>query len=143
MLKLYLILFLHSICIPFYMFHLYWLFNGNFGLQFTNYLTHKRNKKSKSKKSFKIFLFLILLGIIIIFNFSQLGLFFTINDNFINQWINRIISIIFLYRAIGSFSYFGFTKTFNKGNFALLDTWIYSPLFFVMAVCQFYLSEIS
>lgn len=125
------------------MFHIYWLFGGNFGLVFTNYLKVKKNKKSKILRRYKISIFAILLAIIILFNISQIGLYFNIENDIFSFWANRVIAIVFLYRSLGNFKHFGFTKTFKKSTFANLDTWIYSPMFLVLAICQYYVSIIE
>ena len=141
--KLYLILFILSVSIPLFMFHIYWFWGGNFGLVFTNYLKVKKNKKSKTLRRYKILIFAILLAFIIVFNISQIGLYFDIENALFNFWANRVIAIAFLYRSLGNFKHFGFTKTFKKSAFANLDTWVYSPIFLVLAICQYYVSIIE
>ena len=143
MVKLYLILTILSFCIPLLMFHIYWLLGGDFGLIYTNYLKVKKNKKSKTLRRFKILFFLIILSAIVIFNLSQTGLLINYENQIFIFWANRIFAIILLYRSLGNFKHFGFTKTLKKGTFANLDTWVYSPIFFIIAICQYYISLID
>jgi Protein of unknown function (DUF3995) len=43
------------------------------------------------------------------------------------------LSLVFLLRAFGNFTTFGFFKTVTGTPFARLDTWLYSPLCLVLA----------
>ena len=141
--KLYLLLIVLSISIPLFLFHIYWFLGGNFGLNFTNYLKFKKNKKSKSIKRINVFIMTLLLAAVVLVNIFQTGIYFEFESQGLIFWANRIIAVGFLYRAIGNFRYFGFTKTFKKGTFSTLDSWIYSPLFVVVAICQFWLTVLD
>lgn len=141
--NLYILLFVFSVSILLLVFHIYWLLGGNFGLVFTNYLVSKKSKKSKSIKKNQILIVTFLLTFVFVVNLTQTGLYVIIDDSEIIFWANRAISVGFLYRAIGNFRQFGFTKTIKKGNYASLDSWVYSPVFLLMAISQFLLSMLD
>ncbi|NUM31831.1 MAG: DUF3995 domain-containing protein [Bacteroidetes bacterium] len=135
-----LLLFVFSVNALLLFIHVYWFLGGNFGLEFSNYTIRVKNKKSKSIKRNKIFIIAILLAFIFIVNLTQTGINnINVNPNLM-LWINRIISLGFFYRSVGNFTSFGFTKSIRKGLYASLDTWIYSPVFLLMAVCQILIS---
>lgn len=63
---------------------------------------------------------------------GQTGTFSSILGEETLKWVNR---------AIGSFKYVGFTKTFRNSEFATTDTYLISPLCLVIALIQFYLTS--
>lgn len=53
----------------------------------------------------------------------------------------QALSAIFLLRAMGEFHYLGFFKTVRGTQFALWDSWLYSPLCLVLGSLMFWLSR--
>jgi hypothetical protein len=56
------------------------------------------------------------------------------------EWIALVVGAIFVLRAVGDFNMVGFSKKNQQGQFARLDTWLYSPLCLCLGVGYFYLA---
>lgn len=57
------------------------------------------------------------------------------------RWLLRLMSFIFLLRAIGDFRLVGFFKRIKESKFARLDTLYFSPLCVCMALGLFTIAE--
>lgn len=60
-------------------------------------------------------------------------------ENYI-EWIALFVGAIFVLRAVGDFNLVGFSKKNQQGQFARLDTWLYSPLCLCVGAGYFYLA---
>ncbi|GAL22213.1 hypothetical protein JCM19235_2908 [Vibrio maritimus] len=60
-------------------------------------------------------------------------------ENYI-EWIALVVGAIFVLRAVGDFNLVGFSKKNQQGQFARLDTWLYSPLCLCVGAGYFYLA---
>jgi hypothetical protein len=56
------------------------------------------------------------------------------------RWGTALMTLIFLYRAIGPSQFAGFLKQVRNTEFARFDTWFYSPLCLVIACGLAYLT---
>lgn len=55
------------------------------------------------------------------------------------QWAGIAVGTVFILRAIGDFNLVGFTKKNKQGDFAVLDSVLYSPLCLLLGSGYFYL----
>lgn len=55
------------------------------------------------------------------------------------KWGGIIVGSIFILRSIGDFNMVGFSKKRKQGQFATLDSWLYSPLCLLLGAGYFYL----
>ena len=132
---LYPILFNLSIFIALTSIHFFWLLGGSVGMKYAFPYNSKSKKRFYHPGKFGLFIKTIILAAMAWFCLAQTGSFnFMLNDETI-RWGNRVTGIIFILRAIGNFRYVGFTKTFKEGEFAQLDTYVYSPLCLIIVLC--------
>lgn len=87
-----------------------------------------------------MFLTSLLLFFMAFFFVEQMAGFTKIFNADAFKWGNKIITVIFVLRAFGNFTYVGFTKSFKKGTFAKLDTYLYSPVCLLIAALAYLLS---
>ncbi len=138
---LYPILFNSSVLIVATAMSFFWFIGGTTGLEYA--FPKKAKSKSKKHRPSRILLFIttaVLAGMTLLC-LGQTGTFNSILGEETLKWGNRAIGIAFLARAIGSFKYVGFTKTFRNSEFATTDTYLISPLCLVIALIQFYLTS--
>ncbi|MFM9946257.1 MAG: DUF3995 domain-containing protein [Bacteroidia bacterium] len=138
---LYPILFNTSVLIALTALYFFWLIGGKTGLKYAFPHYSKNKKKTYRPGRFTLLLFTAALAIMTWFCLAQTGSFNTLLSDETIKWGNRISCIIFVARAIGNFRYFGFTKTFNEGQFAQLDTYLYSPLCILLALSALFSSS--
>lgn len=55
------------------------------------------------------------------------------------KWGGITVGSIFILRSIGDFNMVGFSKKRKQGQFATLDSWLYSPLCLLLGAGYFYL----
>lgn len=132
--SLYPILFNLSVLIALTAFHLFWLLGGNTGLKFAFPQNSKHKKKLYRPGKLALAFTVALLATMTWLCIAQTGSFNPIFDSQTVKWGNRGTAIIFIARAIGNFRYVGFSKTFKEGQFAQLDTYVYSPLCVLVAL---------
>ena len=72
--------------------------------------------------------------------FGRLGMWAAFLPAWIFYWGTCGISLLFFLRAIGDFRYVGFFKSVQNTDFARMDTLLFSPLCFFIAVIAFLLS---
>ena len=118
--------------------YLFWFLGGKTGLKyaFPNNSKHKRKAHRPSK--LVLLLFTLLFLTMALLCIAQTDIFNRIFNHETIIWGNRITGIIFLARALGSFKYVGFTKTFRGSEFAKLDTYVISPLCLAVALCSYF-----
>lgn len=132
---LYPILFNLSVLIALTAFHFFWLFGGKTGLKFAFPQNSKNKKKLYKPGNITLIFTVAVLAMMTWICLAQTGSFNSILDSEYIKWGNRGTAIIFVARAIGNFRYVGFSKTFKEGQFAQLDTYVYSPLCVIVALC--------
>lgn len=120
--------------------HLYWFFGGRVSIQYF-FPAHSSIRKKKSKPYGMVLLIkAIFLFLLAWFFIEQMTTFLKIFTPEMFKWGDRLIAVVFTARAFGNFTYIGFTKSFRKGLFAKLDTFIYSPLCLLIAFFSYMLS---
>jgi len=119
--------------------YIYWFIGGKNSIQYFFPSNSSLRRNRVKPKKWKLFLTAIVLAAMTWLNVEQIE-YFVINPVLHEEvflWGNRIISIIFLLRAFGNFTYIGFTKTFRDSTYAKLDTYIYSPACILVAVSAY------
>jgi len=117
------------------MFHFYWGFGGEVGLD--KALPTKDGKRLINPgKVLTLFVGIVLL----VFSFVAYSLHFnTLNADFI-LYLGWGISALFFLRAIGDFNAVGFFKKITSTDFAKYDTKYFSPLCLYLGIVFFILS---
>lgn len=120
--------------------HTYWLLGGKHSIEYFFPANSPFRKKNIKPKKLKMFLTSLLLFFMAFFFVEQMAGFTKIFNADAFKWGNKIITVIFVLRAFGNFTYVGFTKSFKKGTFAKLDTYLYSPVCLLIAALAYLLS---
>jgi len=120
--------------------HIYWLLGGRNSIEYFFAANSPFRKKNIKPKKLKLIITSIALFIMAFFFIEQMAGFTKIFNADAFKWGNKIIAVIFVLRAFGNFTYLGFTKSFKKGTFAKLDTYLYSPVCLMIAVLAYLLS---
>ena len=134
---LYPILFNTSVLIALTFLHFFWLIGGKTGLKYAFPHNSKHRNKIYRPRTIVLFFTTLILAVMTWFCLALTDSFNKVFDNETIRWGNRISGIIFLARSVGNFRYVGLTKTFKNTEFAQLDTYVYCPLFLIMAICAF------
>jgi predicted permease len=119
--------------------YVYWFLGGKNSIQYF-FPSNSSLRRSKVKpKKWKLFITAIVLAAMTWLNIEQIQYFIfdPVRHQEVFLWGNRCISIIFLLRAFGNFTYIGFTKTFTDSTYAKLDTYVYSPACVLVAVSAY------
>ncbi|MCB9251889.1 MAG: DUF3995 domain-containing protein [Flavobacteriales bacterium] len=120
--------------------HLYWLFGGRVSIEYFFPVHSRIRKKSYKPSKLRLLIVALVLFFMSLFFIEQMTSFTKIFTPYSFKWGNRILVVAFTARAFGNFTYLGFTKSFKKGKFAKLDTYLYSPLCLLMALFTYLLS---
>ncbi len=115
--------------------YLYWLMGGKLGLKIAFHQNSHQSKRVKKPKPLNLFATLIVLITMTLITLAQTGIFAAFISNTFIRLGTWCIAIIFMLRAIGLFQYKGFTKQYNDDAFAKMDTYIYSPMCLLVAIC--------
>ncbi len=116
--------------------HFYWAFGGQIWLD-SVLPTNSIGTKMLNPSMFAT--------LIVAFGLLFLAFVAAGNIGFLDNYVKRIyfrygslvIAAIFLLRAIGEFKFVGFFKTITSTQFAVNDTWIFSPLCLLIASTSF------
>ncbi|WP_455755569.1 DUF3995 domain-containing protein [Sulfurimonas sp.] len=114
-------------------FHFYWAFGGNVGLN-KALPTKDGIKLLNPSKALTFFVGLVLIIFAYITYALQFYDFTIIQNKVIYQYSGIFLSIIFTLRAIGDFNAVGFFKKINNTEFAIYDTKYFSPLCLILGV---------
>ncbi|USD61650.1 DUF3995 domain-containing protein [Vibrio sp. SCSIO 43140] len=119
--------------------HVYWAFGGKKGV-------HLAIPVVEGSKAFTPGALITLLVAAALAVFALLSLSLTdaiatpqTLKNYI-EWMALFVGAIFVLRAVGDFNLVGFSKKNQQGQFARLDTWLYSPLCLCVGAGYFYLA---
>ncbi len=107
--------------------HVYWGLGGKWGVDIS-VPTKENNEKVMNPTSLHCFVVAIGLFTFAFFTLIKIQLISFNLPSLIQNYGFRVISGIFLLRAIGEFKYVGFFKKIKLTPFGLLDTRYYSPL---------------
>ncbi len=116
--------------------HLNWLLGGSFGSHLliptdgNNRLLYKPNGTKVAVLCAGFLLFILV-------NLMRTGILVESTVEPISRYGIAAIGMLLLLRAIGDFSYVGFSKRFYNSRFAYTDSWIFSPVCLVMAIFHF------
>jgi len=112
--------------------HAYWAVGGRWGSAYT--VTVVRGRRSFDPSPLSTWVISALLGTAVVLVMGKAG------------WIGKVplpmlfdagvfaLSLVFLLRTVGNLRTFGFFKTITGTAFARWDTWVYSPLCFLIAL---------
>jgi len=120
--------------------NVYFLLGGKNSIEYFFPTNSPFRKKHIKPKKVKLLFVSVALFIMAFFFVEQMAGFTKIFNADAFKWGNKIIAVIFVLRAFGNFTYLGFTKSFKKGTFAKLDTFLYSPVCLVIATLAYLLS---
>lgn len=114
-------------------FHFYWFFGGNWGLE--KVIPTKDNTSSSLSipKGATLIVALVLVSFGL-FYLMKSGLFTVKIPNWVTDFGSWFIPAIFILRAIGEFKYVGFFKKIKQTEFAKVDSKIFSPLCLVIGI---------
>ena len=118
--------------------HSFWFLGGKTGLKYAFPNNSKHKKKRHGPAKVVLLLYILLFITMSLFCIAQTDILSGIFNKETIIWGNRITGIIFMARALGSFKYVGFTKTFRGSEFAKLDTFMISPLCLAVAICSYF-----
>ncbi|WP_394749990.1 DUF3995 domain-containing protein [Spongiimicrobium salis] len=129
-------LFLSLVFLVLAVIHFYWALGGEWGL------SHALPTNEKGAQTLSPTLWDSLIIGMGLFLFS---LFYVQRSGYVKwqwpKWLLRfgqwLIPSIFMLRAIGDFHFFGFFKVLKSTQFAVMDTWLYSPLCLWIGVMGF------
>ncbi len=79
---------------------------------------------------------IVALGLLMfaLINLSLVGEWFIQSSKVYLRYMLPVIGMIFALRAIGDFKYIGILKQFRKSTFTWWDSWLYTPLCFVLTL---------
>lgn len=120
--------------------YIYWMLGGKNSIEYFFPANSPYRKKNIKPNKLKLAVYAIGMFVMAWFFIEQMAGFTKVFNADAFKWGNKIISGIFLLRAVGNFTYLGFTKSFKKGTFARLDTYFYSFLCIMIAVFAYLLS---
>ncbi|MEP6925920.1 MAG: DUF3995 domain-containing protein [Pyrinomonadaceae bacterium] len=120
------------------LFHLYWASGGRFGSG-AAVPTIGGSRLFNPSPAGTILVAVALIAAMLVV-LGRLGIWAGFLPAWIFYWGTRGISLLFFLRAIGDFRYVGFFKSVQNTDFARLDTLLFSPLCFFIAVVAFLLS---
>jgi hypothetical protein len=120
--------------------HIYWLLGGKNSIEYFFPANSPFRKKHIKPKKTKLLFTSLALFIMAFFFIEQMAGFTNLFNADAFKWGNKIIAVIFVLRAFGNFTYVGFTKSFKKGTYAKLDTYLYSPICLGIATLAYLLS---
>jgi len=121
------------------LFHFYWSFGGQFGIQSTA-------PKIQGHDEIKIPKFLAFIVACLITLLAMLAVLLVIENSPFKQYqsiLGYAVACLLIIRAIGEFKYLGFFKKVYNSSFARKDTLFFSPLFLILGVSFFVLTKFT
>ncbi|CAL1517409.1 DUF3995 domain-containing protein [Chitinophaga sp. MM2321] len=118
--------------------HLYWVFGGKWGMDAA--IPTQGNGKKLFRPG-RLATLVVALGLIAfaVINLAHAGwVSLGIRPQYLDAGL-LVISLIFLFRAVGDFRYLGFTKRHRQSLFAKRDTFFYSPLCLVLGAFHLFI----
>ncbi len=122
--------------------HLYWGFGGKWALASTLPTTGS-GETVLNPTPFHCF---FVAGGLMLFGMAPLikvGLLSVKLPAWISAYSLWVITTLFFFRAIGDFRYVGFFKKIRDTNFGRLDTFLYAPLSFIIALVALLIQVVS
>ena len=116
--------------------HFYWVLGGKWGTGAV-FLTKPGDKNPKFPGAIPTTIVGIVLVSIGLFYIIRIGILPIALPDFLIQYGFKIITVLFIVRAIGEFNYIGFFKKYKETKFGINDTKFYSPLCLLIAVLTF------
>lgn len=118
--------------------HVYWAFGGKKGVQLA--IPKLEGSNAFTPGAGVTFLVAICLSLFAALSLGLIELV-SIEPELLEyvQWAGIVVGTIFILRAIGDFNLVGFTKKNKQGDFAVLDSVLYSPLCLLLGSGYFYL----
>lgn len=115
--------------------HIYWGVGGTWGLQVS--VPEQNGTRAFQPGRLATLVVAVLFGGMAFFFLYKIGRL-PVANSFVPAWVSHyglwLLGGIFLLRVIGDFRYVGFTKKIRSTRFAILDTWVYSPLCLLLSV---------
>ncbi len=118
--------------------HVYWAFGGTKGVSLAIPLVDGANAFTPS--AIVTLLVAVMLALFVILPLILIDTIHVVKIpiDYI-QWGGVVVGSIFFLRSIGDFNLVGFSKKRKQGQFATLDSWLYSPLCLLLGAGYFYL----
>ena len=111
--------------------HFYWVFGGKWGLSVSLPEIESQNSKAMKPGPFLTILVALAFLMMSLIVFGSTLLPFSENQFY---YLRLAIAIVFIFRSIGDFKYFGFFKKIKKTPFAKYDNSFFTPLTFFVGV---------
>lgn len=116
--------------------HFYWVLGGKWGTGAV-FPTKPGDKTPKFPGAIPTTIVGIVLVSIGLFYIIRIGILPIALPDFLIQYGFKIITGLFIVRAIGEFNYIGFFKKYKETKFGINDTKFYSPLCVLIAILTF------